>query len=146
MLKNKQTRKELFDLDLIDTPRPAPSPPSQPHTKLEANSCNTGPAPHLWAHTERTDVKSFCFTLWFLPSFLHPGPGCHRCSWNTTGHVMTVTGGRRDEMSGRRVDAVYEVYLGDRTTYLEGGDNTAHNEGNTRQNCKMRRKWMFTRH
>lgn len=51
--------------------RYAPPPINPTHTKARSRPMQYGPVPHLWACTERTDVKSSCFTLWFsafLPS------------------------------------------------------------------------------
>lgn len=61
------------------------------HTKLEADPCNTVPFLTSGPATERTDVKSSCFTLWFLP-LLPFIPWTRLLSpllLNTTGRVTT---------------------------------------------------------
>lgn len=61
------------------------------------------PVPHLWACSERTDVKSSCFTLWFLPSSLHPGLAVTAVTSSVSGDMMPCT--RCVWVTGRHNDA-----------------------------------------
>lgn len=89
----------------------------------------------------------------FLPSSLHPGPGCHCCNLNLTGHVTNVTRATRWKCQGGTQCRERDVrgWQDDTMTwgssglcfyrkYLEGCGNTAHNEGIRRQNWKTSRK------
>lgn len=124
-----------------------------PTLKLEADPCNTvlfltsGPAPS--ALMSRAPA-SHCD---FLPSSLHPGPGCHCCNLNLTDHVTTVTRAtrrkcqegtqcRERDVRGWQEDTMTWGSSGlcFYRKYLEGCGNTAHNEGNRRQNWKTSRK------
>lgn len=61
----KNTKDELFDPDLMDAPS---SPPPQPHTKLEADPCNTvvfltsGPAPSALMSRAPASHCDFCLS------------------------------------------------------------------------------------
>lgn len=144
--KNKQEQNYLILIwsihqDLLPVPPPPQSPTlsSKPIHAILVLLLTSGPTPSALMSRASASHCDFCLPSFILDLAVTAAAETRRVMW-------WPWQGRRDEMSGRRVDAVYEVYLGDRTTYLEGCDNTAHNEGNTRQNCKMRRKRMFTRH
>lgn len=135
----KKKKEEIFGPDLINTP---------PHwAQSRPMQMQYAPHPHLLDCTEHTDVKSSCFTLWFLTSFLHRRPVCHSCNLNTTGCVTTTTEVTQWDVRGAtewqdEARSQWPLFLQEEK---EKSVTTAHNEGNQWQNWETRRKLMFMR-